>query len=97
MSEINDIEKQIATLTTRLDKLKRQELSWPKTVQVYVHTNKEDNYDVLQEAEVSEDFIKLHSLQHMASEVKLTMVIDRDGKVMLTHVDDHALVIPAPQ
>ena len=85
--------KEVNEEINRLQKAVKKGLVWPKTIKLYVHSDKDSNYELADELGLDED--ALENFMYAGYEVKLTIEVYADGHSVCTHLDNVELVTPA--
>jgi hypothetical protein len=59
--------------------------SWPKTLSMYMHRDKESNYDLANQIGLDDDATQ--NFKYMGTELQISIIVQRDGSTVATHVD----------
>lgn len=95
MSEGLDLDKatveQVQKEIARLEKALEAGLEWPKKRKYYLHSSKEEGYDLADECGFDLDSPEAREMAYTGYEVSFDIEIERDGTVYATHLNGVAL------
>lgn len=92
------LDRQIAEAKQRVAELEERQLarngSWPKRCTIFLHSDKESNYETGEELGLEGEALAL--FMYTAYEVKLEYEVDAKGGTHLLNVDGHELKDSSP-